>query len=386
MRFVSTWRASVALGLLAACGLCGACGASAGGDPSAAAGAGTAGLSSAAGAGSSGAPAGGAGGGGAGSSGPAGGGGAGSSGLAGGGGAPTTAGAAGAIATSKTEYAPYYEIYSDTGAFDSLVDLQKKAGLNAVTLAFVLKGDGCSTDSTVSENLDDIKAFIAAGGHVKASFGGAAGAYVETGCADATTLAGAIGKFVDETGITDLDFDIEQNGPLSTDMNVRRGQALKMVQDSKHISVSFTLAVNDNGLPSKPLNCLTSALDAGVKVSHVNIMVMDYGDMPQGTAIAPIAISSLNATHAQLKKALPGLTDEQAWAMLGATPDIGQNDDNEIFTLADAQALTDFAIEHHLGLITFWNIQRDQVCGKGECSEHDQANFDYHRIFEKALK
>jgi len=376
MRFVSTWRASVALCLVAACGLCGACGASAGGDsPNAAAGAGTAGLSSPAGAGSSGAPAGG-----------AGSGGGGSTGLAAGCGAPLTAGAPGAIATSKTEYAPYYEIYSDTGAFDSLVDLQKKAGLNAVTLAFVLKGDGCSTDSTVSENLDDIKAFIAAGGHVKASFGGAAGAYVETGCADATALAGAIGKFVDETGITDLDFDIEQNGPLSTDMNVRRGQALKMVQDSKHISVSFTLAVNDDGLPSKPLNCLTSALDAGVKVSHVNIMVMDYGDLPQGTAIAPIAISSLNATHAQLKKALPGLTDEQAWAMLGATPDIGQNDDNEIFTLADAQTLTDFAIEHHLGLITFWNIQRDQVCGKGECSEHDQANFDYHRIFEKVLK
>jgi hypothetical protein len=221
---------------------------------------------------------------------------------------------------------------------------------------------------------------------VKASFGGASGSYVETGCADATALAAAIGKFVDETGITDLDFDIEQNGPLSTDMNVRRAQALKMVQDSKHIQVSFTLAVNDDDLPSKPLNCLTSALNAGVKVSHVNIMVMDYGDMPQGTAIAPIAIGSLNATQAQLKKAVGGLTDEQAWAMLGATPDIGQNDDNEIFSLAEAQALTDFAIEHKLGLITFRNIQRDQVCGKGECSEHDKANFDYHRMFEKVLK
>lgn len=303
---------------------------------------------------------------------------AGSAGSGGSGGAPT--------ATGKTEYAPYYEIYADTAAFTSLVDLKAKSGLNAVTLAFVLAGNGCSVDSTVSENLDDIHAFVAGGGHVKASFGGALGAYVESKCNDAAALASAMSKFVDETGITDLDFDIEQDPMLTSAKNTQRGQALKMLQDSKHVQVSFTLAVDDSGLPSKPLSCLTSALSAGVKVSHVNLMVMDYGDMPTGTPIAPIAIKSLNAAHAQLKKAITGLTDEQAWAMLGATPDIGQNDDNEIFTLADAQALTDFAIEKKLGLIAFWNIQRDQTCGFGECSEHDKAHFDYHNIFKKVVK
>ena len=399
MRKLTSARASLSTGILTAGLLCAACGSEASGAGSSFGGA--AGLSGLSGAAGSSSASGGAGmpnssgaGGSAPNSGAAGGGGvpiiAGAGGTSAGGagtsGGAGSAGAAGGVVTGKTEYAPYYELYSDTGAFKSLVDLQQKAGLNDVTLAFVLKGNGCSTDNTISDNLDDIKAFIAAGGHVKASFGGAAGSYVETGCADATALAGAIGKFVDDTGITDLDFDIEQDGPLATNMNVRRGQALKMLQDSKHIQVSFTLAVNDDGIPKAPLNCLTSALDAGVKVSHVNIMVMDYGDMPDNTPMAPIAIGSLNASHAQLKKAIPALTDEQAWAMLGATPDIGQNDDAEIFTLADAQALTDFAIAHKLGLITFWNIQRDQTCGKGECSEHNQANFDYHRIFEKVLK
>jgi len=74
-----------------------------------------------------------------------------------------------------------------------------------------------------------------------------------------------------------------------------------------------------------------------------------------------------------MKTIIPTLTDEQAWAMLGATPDIGKNDDTEVFTLADAQTLTDFAIQKKLGLITFWNIQRDQTCGKGECSQNDKA-------------
>jgi hypothetical protein len=35
-----------------------------------------------------------------------------------------------------------------------------------------------------------------------------------------------------------------------------------------------------------------------------------------------------------------------------------------------------------MGLVSFWNIQRDQVCGRGECSQHDNANFDYSNIFK----
>jgi hypothetical protein len=290
----------------------------------------------------------------------------------------------GAVPTGKTEYAPYYEIGSDTGAFKSLVDMQTKSGVHDVTLAFVLSGgNGCSTDGTVPGELKDIKAFIAAGGHVKASFGGAEGKYVEANCGDAASLAGAYSNFVDATGITDLDFDIEQSAMLTTDMNTRRGQALKMVQDSKGIQVSFTLQTDEKGLSGGARSCMQGAVTAGVQILHVNLMVMDYGDQPQGTPIAPIAIGSLNGALTQIKKIIPTLTDDQGWAMLGATPDIGQNDDNEIFTLADAQSLTDFAIQKKLGLITFWNIQRDQTCGNGECSQSNKANFDFSNIFKK---
>lgn len=309
----------------------------------------------------------------------------GSGGKAGAGGSGGAGGSSGGTPNGATEYSPYYEIDATTAAFKNLVDLKMKAGVSDVTLAFVLSGSGCSTDKTIPNNLDDIKAFVAAGGHVKASFGGADGRYVEAGCADANALATALGNFVDATGITDLDFDIEQ-GPVETAAeNTKRGQALKMVQDSKHILVSFTLQADDTGLDSGARSVLTGAVNAGVKISHVNAMVMDYGDMTPGTPIAPIAIRTLNAANGQLKNIIAGLTTEQAWAMLGATPDIGQNDDNEIFTLKDAQDLIAFAKQNKLGLVSFWNIQRDQVCGRGECSGHDNANFDYSNIFKTVL-
>ncbi len=83
---------------------------------------------------------------------------------------------------AKSDYAPYFPtwVWGGSGyAFTSLVDLQKKAGLNEVTIAFVLSNGGCNTTQDIEQNMGDMKAFIAAGGHVKASFGGADGTLVE---------------------------------------------------------------------------------------------------------------------------------------------------------------------------------------------------------------
>jgi hypothetical protein len=405
MTTAMAFRGSLSMGLLVASSLCAACGSSTGstgdGDSApggsagatVAGGAGTAGAVSATGgsgfsaAGASNGAAGAAGnpnGGGTANAGAGGTSSGGSSGMMSGGSGGASGGSAGMVGTptGKTEYAPYYEIGSDTGAFKNLTDLKTKAGVNDVTLAFVLSGGGCNTDKTISDDLSDIKAFIAAGGHVKASFGGADGKYVEAGCTDAASLATAYGNFVDATGITDLDFDTEQSAVETAAVNTMRGQALKMAQDSKHIQVSFTLQTDESGLDKGARSVVSAAVAAGVSIYHVNLMVMDYGDMTAGKAIAPIAIGSLNGANTQLKAIIPSLTTEQAWAMLGATPDIGQNDDNEIFSLQDATDLTAFAVQNKLGLITFWNIQRDQVCGNGECSEHDNANFDYSNIFK----
>ncbi len=293
------------------------------------------------------------------------------------------------------EFAPYFPtwVWGGSGyAVTGLADLQKKAHVNAVTLAFVLSGGGCTADQGIEQNLSDVKAFIAAGGHVKASFGGADGTYVESQCSDAASLAKALGDFVDATGITDLDFDIEQDPVLTDAVNQMRGDALAQVQKAKGIQVAFTLAANPHtsgspgGLTSQGQSVVSHAVSAGVKVSHVNLMTMDYGDSYGGMPLAPVAIGSLTDAATQLMGIVPGLTQAQAWRMIGVIPMIGKNDDSEVFSLDDAQKVADFAIQNRLGLVSFWSMDRDQVCPKGadynSCSTVNASNFQFAGIFQ----
>jgi chitinase len=262
--------------------------------------------------------------------------------------------------------------------------------LNAVTLAFVLSNGGCDTTQDIEDNVSDVRAFVANGGHVKASFGGADGTYVESKCTSASAWAQAIEGFVDATGITDLDFDIEQGPVMTSAVNQRRGQALLVAQQARGIRVSLTLPAGDpsSGLDATSLAVVRGCVDAGVKLSHVNLMTMDYGD--SSAPVAPVAIRSLNAVHAQLLQNVPGLASADAWAMLGVTPMIGQNDDTEVFSLADARTLTSFVQANHVGLVAFWSIDRDQVCPHGAdyngCSTVNASSYEFSSIFEAVTK
>jgi chitinase len=287
-----------------------------------------------------------------------------------------------------TELAPYVPTWAwgdKNSAIPSLTDLQSKSGLTQVTLAFVLSGGTCKAAGTIGGHKADIDAFIAAGGRVKASFGGASGTYVESSCADASSLAKAIGEFVDATGITDLDFDIEQAAALTDAMNDMRGQALKMVQDSKGIHVAFTLEAvaqqsgTGGGLTARGQSIVSRSIAAGVVIDHVNVMTMDYGSQFQNQPLAPVAIGTLNGLHAQLMTIIPGITSEQAWSMVGVIPMIGHNDDAEIFSLADAKTVADFAIANKIGLVSFWSADRDRACASG-CSGVNTADFDFTHV------
>jgi chitinase len=275
-------------------------------------------------------------------------------------------------------------------AFTGLADLQTKAGLNEVTIAFVLSNGGCNTTQDVEQNLGDVKAFLAAGGHVKASFGGADGTYVESQCHDANSLATAIEGFVDATGITDLDFDIEQDPMLTDTVNAMRAQALKAVQDSKGIRVAFTLQANPppgGGLTSQGQSVVSHALAAGVKISHVNLMTMDYGDSFGGQPLAPVVTGTLSDAQAQIMNLVPGISSQQAWAMVGVIPMIGKNDDAEVFSLSDAQSVEQFAKQNGVGLVSFWSIDRDQPgTDFNTSSTVESTNFAFNAILQAVTK
>ena len=149
-------------------------------------------------------------------------------------------------------------------------------------------------------------------------------------------------------------------------MNTRRNNVVKRLQATyPSLYVSYTLPVDPGGLESNALAVLRTANSAGVKVSMVNVMAMDYGpDSDQGRDMGDLAISAATGTFNQIKGIFTGKTDAQLWAMIGVTPMIGVNDSqNEVFSVADAAKLTTFAQQKGLGLLSFWAMQRDMPGG-----------------------
>ena len=297
-----------------------------------------------------------------------------------------------------TEYAPYFYTWgwgNPAYPFTSLVDLHAKAGLSGITLAFVLSDGGCKATSEIQQHQSDVDAFRAAGGKVKASFGGANGTYLENACPDAGSLAQAIEDFVAATGITDLDFDVEQAGALGDAVNQKRSKALKTVQDKLGIKVAFTLACtpedpqnNPGGMSDASLGVVKAAVAAGVTLSHVNLMTMDYGDYySSGKKMGALAISALEGARKQLQASIPGLGDDAAYRLLGVTPMIGVNDiASEVFSLTDAATVASFAKQKHLGLVAFWAINRDQP-GSGSLALYSGVNgstFEFYQAFKSA--
>jgi len=298
------------------------------------------------------------------------------------------------VTTAKTEFAPYFYTWgwgNSEYPFTTLVDMKKKTAVDQVTLAFVVSSGGCTTSRAIPDHASDVASFRSLGGRVKASFGGATGTYIENGCTTTSTLTTAITSFVDETGITDLDFDVEQSVAMNSTVNTRRSAALAAVQKARGIKVSFTLPAMPDGMTSAAKAVVKSALDAGVVISHVNLMTMDYGtSYSSGKKMGDLAISAVKACVGQLKTLIPGLTDAVAYRMIGATPMIGENDvPTEVFTLSDASTLIAFAKDKQLGLVSYWAIQRDAPCSGGVdlvlCSNAQTANYQFANIFRTVL-
>jgi chitinase len=308
-----------------------------------------------------------------------------------------------------TELSPYFPAWTFGGkgyAYTSLANLAEVSGIDDVTLAFVLArpDGGCASDLSadgIGDNMADVRAFIAAGGHAKLSFGGAQGLYLQdpAACTNAADLAAAIGSVVDATGITDLDFDVEQpfNSGMSEQANTNLGQALHSLQQTRAIQLGLTVQVNTDpsaapGLEGQAQLLVGAVAGAGAQIGRVNLMVMSFGNgRPSGATEAQAAITALNGAQAELETLVPGLTDAQAWKILGATAEIGQNDQNagEIFTVADATTLASFALGHGMGLVSFWSIDRDRVCA-GQCgfqkySTVNASDFEFAKAFLAVL-
>jgi len=171
--------------------------------------------------------------------------------------------------------------------------------------------------------------------------------------------------------VNHLDFDIESNEQSNSADLTLTAQALAQVKswasaNGTPLTISYTIPVLPTGLTSVGEGVLTTALANGFTPSIVNIMTMDYGT--SGTEMGTAANQALDSAAGQLES-IYGISQSAAYAMLGNTPMIGQNDSSgEIFTLADAATVESYAAQRGIAWLSFWAEGRDNGGCPGDTS------------------
>ncbi len=271
-------------------------------------------------------------------------------------------------------FSPYIDM--SLSSSQNLVEIVSAAGLSAVTLAFVLSsgtdtlgwgGIGTIADDTLPNGttiLSQVEQLQAMGVEVTISLGGANGQEGALTFSSAEALAAAYQQLIDRYQVTQLDFDIEGSAIANDAANALRNEALVLLQEANpELEVSFTLPVLTTGLTQDGIDLLTAAMEAGVTISTVNIMAMDYGAYYDTGDMGADAISAALATIAQLEAI--GLDSQIVITVM-----IGINDvTTEVFTLEDAQQLVDFAeANDNVAGLSMWSLSRDNGSATGYVS------------------
>lgn len=271
-----------------------------------------------------------------------------------------------------------------------------------------LWGGAYSLDAASSQlELDRrISQLRSTGGVARVSFGGQAGTELAVACTNQGSLETAYQSVVDRYTLSSIDLDIEGASLSDTAAGARRAAAVKVVQDrtreaGRHLSVWLTLPVSPSGLTAEGVTAVEQMLAAGVDLAGVNGMTMDFGTGVSSAApYSDVVLRASTALHGQVSdayaKAGMALDDSHAWAKVGITPMIGQNDvPGEVFTLDDAAAVNDFARSNGVGQVSMWSLNRDSTCGsplpkiltvvQTSCSGVDQGSQSFADVLAKDL-
>lgn len=306
---------------------------------------------------------------------------------------------------------PWFGGYVEATAYPYFEFADASAGGATTLLGFVVADpeDACSpswggyftldraaSDLRLDAQIADIRR---GGGEVLVSFGGAAEDELSTACTDPTALAAAYREVIDRYDLDVLDLDIELNDLEDAGANRRRAAVVAELQAERPaedpLGVWLTLPVGSTGLGEQSLSLISGMLDAGVDLTGVNIMTMNFGDgTPRERSMLAVSTTAADTAHAQLRDAYARagqpLSDELVWNRMGLTPMLGVNDvDGELLTVADAERLNAFARERGIGRMSYWSVNRDRPCGPevsaddgavGTCSGTDQRAGDFARV------
>ena len=318
-----------------------------------------------------------------------------------------------APATASAWPAHVFAPYVDMTLYPTynLVSTAQAQGLKYFTLAFIV-ADPSNAPSWGGYNSYEvnggafdqaIRSQVAAlrqlGGDVMVSFGGANGQELAQTITSVPALTAAYEQVINAYNLTHIDFDIEGAAEADHASIDRRSHAIAAAQAAasaagKPLDVDYTLPALPSGLTADGLYVLQSAQRYGVRISHVNIMTMDFGDSaapsPQGL-MGSYVIQSGQSLFGQLQ-GLYGTakTNAQLWSMVGITPMIGVNDaSDEVFGLSDAREVEAWASQKGIGRISMWSLNRDQADPRGALTYAEstssslvQQPYDFSGIFK----
>jgi hypothetical protein len=292
-----------------------------------------------------------------------------------------------AISWPAHVFAPYV----DTGLSNTtLTTVASDYGTQFFQLAFV-DGGGCQWSlPNQSSWQSQVSSLQAEGGDVSITVD-TDGDDLGAQCSSASAMAAQVESVVTTMKVTHLDFDIESSEETNSADLTLTAQALALVRswassNGTPLSISYTIPVLPTGLTSSGEDVLTTALANGFTPNVVNIMTMDYGT--SGTEMGTASDDALDATASQLMS-IYGISSTAAYARLGNTPMIGQNDTSgEIFTLADASAVESYAAQRGIALLSFWAEGRDNdgcpgtTTAESTCSGISQSNGAFTQAFQ----
>jgi hypothetical protein len=308
-------------------------------------------------------------------------------------------------------YAPYFETWTK----DSIPAVARASGARYLTLAFLQtpKRGSCSVAWNGDPKrlvgpgdpyLAQIRDLRAMGGDVVPSFGGYSadegGTEIADSCTSVPRIAKAYEKVVTTYGVTRLDMDVEAKSLTNKAGIARRSEAIRLLQQwaartHRTVQIVFTIGVEPWGLVSSGRNVLQSAAAHGVRFT-VNIMAFDYYIKASKTGIemGTAAVKALNATHRQLGRLYPRLSQRRLWALEGITLLPGIDDypkKTEVTHLPDASKVLNFATAHRLPELSIWAIQRDNggcpgTIDSNHCSGIKQRRWAFSHLLDPFTK
>ncbi|WP_284981012.1 chitinase [Arthrobacter sp. efr-133-TYG-118] len=258
-------------------------------------------------------------------------------------------------------------------------------GTKNVTLAFVvaMTGQACTPSWGSVYSLDAAKTSLkleeriaklrSNGGAFAVSFGGSLNSELANSCQNAADLERAYRAVLERYNPETIDFDIEGDNLADSAAWQRRAAAIAALQKERSkeghpLSIWLTLPVTPQGLTDAGTSAVDQMLAAGVQLSGVNIMTMNYGSSrSESQSMLDAGISAAESTHDQLsiiyQRAGTALNSEQIWRKMGLTPMIGRNDlPGEVFDLDAARGLNSFAISKVVQRVSMWSLNRDMSC------------------------